>query len=53
MVKCKYISGRDNVCSFLNDLQRKGSNVSMNIISITQDGSCYTIFYIDIFDEDD
>lgn len=50
-IKCKLCEGRDNVVKFLNELKEKGHNLSMNLLSITQDGMYYTIFYKDVFDE--
>ena len=52
-VKCKLCEGRDEVTIFLNKLKSEGNNLSMNLLSITQDRMYYTIFYIDIFDEDE
>lgn len=49
-IKCKLCEGRDDVVKFLNELKDKGHNLSMNLLSITQDRMFYTIFYNDVFD---
>lgn len=49
-IKCELFEGRDDVMKFLNELKDKGHNLSMNLLSITQDRMHYTIFYNDVFD---
>lgn len=49
-IKCELCEGRDDVVKFLNELKDKGHNLSMNLLSITQDRMFYTIFYNDVFD---
>jgi len=49
-IKCKLCEERDDVVDFLNKLKEKGHNLSMNLLSITQDGPHYTVFYNDVFD---
>ena len=52
MVCFKRFNDEYDVCEFLNNLKHKGSNLSMNIIGITESFGKYTIFYNDIlFDE--
>lgn len=50
-IKYKLCEGEDEVVKFLNELKDKGHNLSMNLLSITQDRMFYTIFYNDVFDE--
>lgn len=52
MSKIKYIlcDGREEVTEALNELEKKGHNLSMNLLSITQDRMYYTIFYNDMLD---
>ena len=50
-IKYKLCEGKDETVKFLNELKDKGHNLSMNLLSITQDRMFYTIFYNDVFDE--
>ena len=52
MAKIKNIlcEGREETTKALNELKEKGHNLSINLLSITQDRMFYTIFYIDVFD---
>lgn len=49
-IKYKLCEGKDETVKFLNELKDKGHNLSMNLLSITQDRMFYTIFYNDVFD---
>ena len=49
-IKCELCDGQDEAVKFLNELKDKGHNLSMNLLSITQDRMYYTIFYNDVFD---
>jgi len=49
-IKCELCEGYDNVVKFLNELKEKGHNLSMNLLSITQNGMHYKVFYNDVFD---
>ena len=49
-IKSILCAGDKETTDVLNELKKKGHNLSMNIISITQDMGIYTIFYNDIFD---
>ena len=48
MVCFKRCNDEYDVCEFLDKLKNKGSNLSMNIIGITESMGIYTIFYNDI-----
>jgi hypothetical protein len=52
MSKIKYIlcDGHEETAKTLNELKEEGHNLSMNLLSITQDRDIYTIFYNDVFD---
>lgn len=49
-VKCKLCHDMEETTKFLNELKDNGHNLSMNLLSITQDKNLYTIFYNDVFD---
>lgn len=49
-IKCKLCENKDETVKFLNELKDKGHNLSINLLSITQDRMFYTIFYNDVFD---
>ena len=49
-IKYKLCENRDETVKFLNELKNEGHNLSMNLLSITQDRMYYTIFYNDVFD---
>ena len=49
-IKCILCDGREETTKALNELKAKGHNLSMNLLSITQDRMYYTIFYNDVFD---
>ena len=49
-IKCILCDGREETTKALNELKEKGHNLSMNLLSITQDRMYYTIFYNDVFD---
>lgn len=49
-IKCELCDGHNEVVKFLNELKDEGHNLSMNLLSITQDRTIYTIFYNDVFD---
>lgn len=49
-IKCKLCEGSDDATKFLNELKKNGHNLSMNLLSITQDRMFYTIFYNDVFE---
>ena len=48
-IKCILCDGREETTKALNELKEKGHNLSMNLLSITQDRMYYTIFYNDVF----
>ena len=45
MFRHKYCKGPKETVDFLNELENKGYNVSMNVVSITQENDYYTVFY--------
>ena len=49
-IKCICCEGNKETTKVLNNLKEEGHNLSMNLLSITQDGIIYTIFYNDVFD---
>lgn len=49
-VKCKLCHDMEETTKFLNELKDNGHNLSMNLLSITQDKTFYTVFYNDVFD---
>ena len=49
-IKCILCDGHEETTKALNELKEKGHNLSMNLLSITQDRMYYTIFYNDVFD---
>lgn len=49
-IKCILCEGNKETTEALNKLKEEGHNLSMNLLSITQDGILYTIFYNDVFD---
>ena len=49
-IKCILCDGDKEATETLNELKEKGHNLSMNLLSITQDRMYYTIFYNDVFD---
>ena len=49
-IKCILCDGHEETTKILNDLKEEGHNLSMNLLSITQDRDIYTIFYNDVFD---
>ena len=49
-IKCILCDGHKEATEALNELKKKGHNLSMNLLSITQDRMYYTIFYNDVFD---
>ena len=49
-IKCILCDGHEETAKTLNELKEEGHNLSMNLLSITQDRDIYTIFYNDVFD---
>ena len=49
-IKCILCDGHKEATEALNELKEKGHNLKMNLLSITQDWTLYTIFYNDVFD---
>lgn len=49
-IKCIVCDGHEETTKALNELKEEGHNLSMNLLSITEDRGIYTIFYNDIFD---
>ena len=49
-IKCILCDGHEETAKTLNELKEEGHNLSMNLLSITQDRDLYTIFYNDVFD---
>ena len=52
-IKCILCDGHEETTQALNELKEEGHNLSMNLLSITQDRTLYTIFYNDVFDRRD
>lgn len=48
-IKCILCDGHEETTKVLNELNEE-HNLSMNLLSITQDRGIYTIFYKDVFD---
>lgn len=49
-IKCILCDGHKETTKALNELKEKGHDLSVNLLSITQDRTLYTIFYNDVFD---
>lgn len=45
MFRHKYCKGPKETTDFLNSLEKKGYNVRMNVVFITQENDYYTVFY--------
>ena len=48
-IKCILCDGHEEATEALNELKEKGHDLSVNLLSITQDRMFYTIFYNDVF----
>ena len=51
-IKCIICDGHEETTKVLNELNEE-HNLSMNLLSITEDRGIYTIFYKDVYDERD
>jgi hypothetical protein len=49
-IKCILCDGHKKATEALNELKEEGHDLSVNLLSITQDRMFYTIFYNDVFD---